>query len=195
MNEQNRKQIIIAALLAVALVSVMVYQFVLREPPALEKPPKEEQAGTQAGGGGAAAKAPGKFVPEKQEEKAVPAEEIDIKALIDSVEVKPLDYPTVRIARDPMAPLVGVMRPEPSASENEGTEQPPVVTQIKIDTTASKQVSGIIWDKKYPVAIVDDMVVPVGYVFPNGAQVYQIEPTRVIFKVGDTMIPVEMKEF
>ena len=70
-----------------------------------------------------------------------------------------------------------------------------MVTQVKIDTTASKQVTGIIWDKKYPVAIVDDVVVHVGYVFPNGARVDKIEPTRVLFKVCDTTIPVEMKEY
>jgi hypothetical protein len=44
------------------------------------------------------------------------------------------------------------------------------------------------------VAVVDDEVVSVGHVFPNGTQVYSIEPSRVILKVGDSTIPIEMKD-
>jgi len=58
----------------------------------------------------------------------------------------------------------------------------------------SKRVTGIVWDVSYPVAVVDDEVVSVGHVFPNGTQVYSIEPSRVILKVGDSTIPIEMKD-
>lgn len=212
MNEQNRKQVILAAILGIALLGVLVYQFVLREAPPLPSDALGNDQSTQTTGspvtgapatvaapalasapGGAAppagVRAPAPYPPSANK----PLELEDIQAMIASVEVKPIDYPQVRIARNPMTPLVGSMRQQGSEGASDAPAE--VMTQVKIDTTASKQVSGIIWDPQYPVAIVDDMVVHVGYVFPNGAQVQEIEPTRVLFKVGNTIIPVEMKEY
>lgn len=116
--------------------------------------------------------------------------EADLKQLIQTVEVKPLDYPGVRIARNPMAPLVGGLLPRLAPGE-----EPPVITRRTIDTMAAKEISGIIWAGANPLAVVDDIVVHVGYVFPNGVEVLDIERNRVLFKVGDTVVPVEMKEF
>ena len=188
MNDQNKKQIIIAAVLGVVLVGVLVYQFVLSAPP----PPPT--TGTQKTQTQKAAPRTTRTAASTAQTAAVAPEEIDLKSMIASVEVKPIDYPAVRIARSPMTPLVGQMRPQAAAgTDEEGVDE--VLTQISIDTTASKQISGIIWDDDYPVAIVDDVVVHIGYRFPNGALVHQIDRTRVLFKVGDTIIPVEMKEY
>ncbi|MGI6137770.1 MAG: hypothetical protein ACOYI9_01925 [Candidatus Hydrogenedentales bacterium] len=196
MNEQNKKQIIMAAVLGVVLVGVLVYQVMFSGPPdtgrssdkdstqSAKEKTKSTAAARRASAKAGAAPFPGSG-------KAL--ELSDIQAMIASVEVKPLDYMKEHIARNPMSPLVGVLR---RSGQSEASEEPTeAMSQIRIDTTAAREVSGIIWDSQYPLAIVDDMVVHVGFVFPNGAQVEKIEPTRVFFKVGNTIIPVEMKEY
>lgn len=194
MNDQNKKQVIIACVLVAVLAGVLVYQFVLQKPVA---PPSSADTAAAVGApiAAPAATPPGIPAPAPFPQAAPDVSELDIRAMIASVEVKPIDYPRVRMARDPMTPLVGQIKPDEVMESQEGAPPGPAVTQVKIDTTASKQVTGIIWDKNYPVAVVDDVVVHEGYVFPNGARVEQIEPTRVLFKVGDTIIPVEMKEY
>lgn len=183
MNEENKKQIIVAAVLGVVLIGVLIYQFVLREPPGVATNNTGQSATkTQT--------TPRPAVKPAQEEATLP-QEVDVNALIASVEVKPFDYGEVRIGRNPMAPLIGALRTK-MPPEGAPTE---VITKVAISTTAARKITGIIWDKINPVAIVDDVVVHIGYTFPDGVQVYQIEPSRVLFKVGETIVPVEMKEF
>lgn len=200
MNEQNKKQIIIAAVLGVVLVGVLVKQFVFAPGPA---------ATTTAAGGAKTAQA-GKAAQAKTAAPgALQQVDIDIEALIKSVEVEPINYDTVRIARNPMNPLVGgpVQGISPESNPENGVEwadgEPdqdnPDNAQVPFAPTPltdaySKRVTGIVWDVSYPVAVVDDEVVSVGHVFPNGTQVYSIEPSRVILKVGDATIPIEMKD-
>lgn len=203
MNEQNKKQIIFAAVLGVVLVGVLAKQFVFAPGPAASTAAaggaKKEQA---AKGGPAKAAAPG----------ALQQVDIDIEALIKSVEVEPINYGTVRIARNPMKPLVGGAFQNPGGGptgqggvtdvggepgldppiDPDSPQQPAAPTPLT--DAYSKRVTGIVWDVSYPVAVVDDEVVSVGHVFPNGTQVYSIEPSRVILKVGDSTIPIEMKD-
>lgn len=203
MNEQNKKQIIVAAVLGVILVGVLVKQFVFAPGPSATATPaggaKTAQAGRAAQAKNAA---PG----------ALQQVDIDIEALIKSVEVEPINYATVRIARNPMDPLVGgalqnldagqagqggvtMVNGEPGQdpTANPDAAQTPAAPTPLTDAY-SKRVTGIVWDVSYPVAVVDDEVVSVGHVFPNGTQVYSIEPSRVILKVGDATIPIEMKD-
>ena len=189
MNEQNKKQMIVAGVLMVALLGVLVYQFGIKglatevpasgsKPATREKAPRKSrvsQTGSAAVGSG-------------------DLDSIDIMALIDTVEVIPFDYALSRTARTPMAPLVGTLPPGLSTDTGASAEAD-ALAYVQRGTTATREVSGIIWDKNFPVAIVDDVVVLVGYEFHNGALVHSIEPLRVLFKVGETIIPVGMKEF
>ncbi|HRZ16342.1 MAG TPA: hypothetical protein P5141_02160, partial [Candidatus Hydrogenedentes bacterium] len=114
-------------------------------------------------------------------------------------------------SRDPMRPLVGsgIPKIDPDGTDRGGVEpadgqetnpeldpnappKPPVPSAIT--AAASMRVTGIVWDVSFPVAVVDDEVVSVGHVFPNGTQVFSIEPSRVILKVGDATIPIELKD-
>ncbi|HNZ47349.1 MAG TPA: hypothetical protein PLY90_01680 [Candidatus Hydrogenedentes bacterium] len=190
MNEQNKKQIIMAAVLGVVLIGVLVYQFGL--------------SGSSSGGRSADTKTAEKSKTTSKKSssnaKGAPVADaaalasIDIAALIATVEVVPFDYALSRTARDPMAPLVGNLPPG-LAAESAAADETDALAYVQRGTTATRVVSGIIWDKQFPVAIVDDIVVHVGYEFPNGAVVHSIEPLRVLFKVGEAIIPVEMKEF
>ena len=203
MNEQNKKQIIFAAVLGVVLVGVLVKQFVLAPGPKASTTATVAANTAQAGSaGGAKAAAPG----------ALQQVDIDIEALIKSVEVEPINYATVRVDRNPMDPLVGgpmqnlgdgptgqggvtMVDGEPGQDPTADPNAPQAPTAPTPLTDAySKRVTGIVWDVSYPVAVVDDEVVSVGHVFPNGTQVYSIEPSRVILKVGDATIPIEMKD-
>ncbi len=86
-----------------------------------------------------------------------------------------------------MSPLIGYI----NTGGQEINAQAPVENTLQV---MRKKVSGIIYDANNPVAVVDDEVVAVGHVYPTGVVVYDIEPKRVVFKVGDSLIPVDLKE-
>ena len=200
MNEQNRKQIILAAVLGVVLVGVLVKQFVLAPGSASSSAAKGGATAAQAGKPAAAPKAPTPGTLQQVD--------IDIEALIKSVEVEPIDYAaSITNSRDPMRPLVGsgIPKIDPEKRGQNGvtdlneelappTDPPKPPVPSAITAAASMRVTGIVWDVSFPVAVVDDEVVSVGHVFPNGTQVFSIEPSRVILKVGDATIPIELKD-
>ncbi len=194
MNEQNKKQIIMAAILGVILVAVLVKQFVLTGAPASPAGTAAKTAATStrtAAGGQPAARPGGGTSLQKAE--------VDLDALIASVEVEPMDYAKVRISRNPMAPLVGMVTPlSGAAAGQQGDPDAPLgksaTSKVSLVDAYAMRVTGIVWDNRNPVAVLDNEIVSVGHVFPNGTQVYSIEPTRVVLKVGDSLIPIEMKE-
>ena len=188
MDDQKKKQIIMVAVLGAVLAGVLFYQLVLAGPPTPGSVPggdnkKETAADTStpttttsrsASRGGSSG-------------NLLETTEIDIEELTQSVEVQPIDYSAVRIGRNPMAPLVGGVNEQQFIPE--GEDKKIVVTKRQ------REVTGIIWDEVNPVAIIDNMVVPEGYVFEDGVVVQVIEPTRVLLKVGEQLLPLEMKEF
>ncbi len=112
--------------------------------------------------------------------------DIDPDALLKDISVVPFDYQANKIERDPMAPLIGVIRTgEPGKA---------ATATGALEDVLQKKVTGIVWDDQNPVAVVDDEAVSVGHTYPNGVQVQSIEKDRVIFKVRDSLIPVPMKE-
>ena len=93
-----------------------------------------------------------------------------------------------------MTPLVGPMAPPRLATaDNQTEEQKQAVLEAQL-AVRSMAVTGIIWDDYNPVAIIDDEVVGTGYKFPTGVSVEKIEPDRVIMRVNDSLVPVELKE-
>ena len=54
--------------------------------------------------------------------------------------------------------------------------------------------TGIVYDEYNPVAVIDDDVVGLGHVYPDGTKVYAIERDRVVFMIGTAKSPVELKE-
>jgi len=186
MDDQKKKQIIVAGALGAVLLGVLVYQLVLAGDP----PPPSANAEKTASGGKTPAPAKTAAKPKKGEEvNLLQATEINIEELMKSVEVQPIDYSAVKIARNPMSPLVGVIvvEGEVEIPIGEGENQRKHVRP--------KEVTGIIWDDVSPVAIIDNMVVNEGYIFADGVEVQSIEPTRVLLKSGDSIVPLEMKEF
>lgn len=194
MNQGNKKQTIIAGALGVVLVLVLVYQFLIAGGPA--PPPKPAGSGaTTAQTAPAAGGAPGAKPAGKAGEKVASAEgparlkkvDVDLDALIESLNVVTFVYDNEKISRNPMTPLVGRVI-APTEQETDGT------FIINEGTIRNKSVSGIIYNEFNPAAIIDDEVITEGHQYPDGVVVTQIEPKRVWFKWRDSLIPVELKE-
>lgn len=184
MNSQ-RRQIIVVAVLGVLLAGVLIYQFGFKgvsHSSAAKTPAKTAPATRAAAAGAKTAAAP------KDGEQAE-TDEIDIDALLASIKEVDFDYEQERIPRDVMAPLVGKVSVR---SEQEGSAAP--VAPATLGKVMSKTVSGIVWDKKYPVAVVDNEVVEPGYEYADGTVVESIEEDHVVFRVGESLIQVELKE-
>lgn len=200
MNEQNRKQIIIAVVLCVALVGVLVYQFGFAGKAVAPPNPRNTGAGAR-----------GK-IDSTQLVALEKAEDINIDELLRSVDIQPVEYAKVRVQRNPMMPLVGQITPMTGflGLEQAGnvttaglspdvSERTPLVSNLSriISSVMQKQVTAVVYDPKNAarsIAVIDDEVVGVGYIYPNGVEVSAIEADRVILKVGDTLVPLEMKE-
>lgn len=113
--------------------------------------------------------------------------EVDVDAddLLSKVRAVTFNYAERRIERQPMRPLVGRVKPGAvNMAQQSGTAS----------SVLRKSITAIMIAGDATSAIVDNEVVYVGYVYPDGVQVHDIQPGRVIFKVGDSLIPVEMKE-
>ena len=184
MNSQRRR-IIIMAVLGVVLVGVMFYQFVIKggAAPAPAKPSATVPGNTAGGPAAAPSAAPAAG--------AAPADsaEIDIDALLASIQEVDFDYEKDRVPRDVMAPLVGKVAVR---TDEEGTGAP--VAPATLGKVMSKMVSGIVWDESFPVAVVDNEVVEPGYEYADGTVVESIEEDHVVFRVGESLIEVELKE-
>ena len=176
MKPENRKQIIVLSLLGLVLLGAIVRALLTASTP--PPPPSTAPQGPRPAVGVRPA-APAN--PTRLE-----TVDVDIDELLKEIEVVTFDYATERIDRDPMAPLVGRVY-------RAGEPTPPGPTPPRM-VVLRKNVTGIIWDEYDPVAVVDDEVVSLGHTYPDGTQVYAIERGRVVFKVGDSLIPVEMKE-
>lgn len=196
MNNQNKKQVMFAAGLGFLLVVVLVYQFLIKG----TSPAPTPAAGAKGATAKTAAASTARSASKSGEPKDVKLEiaDIDFPVLLQSVEVQPIEYEKVRVARNPMKPLVGtvenIKEESAAAAQAEQAAVKPVSQQAALVDAYAKRVTGIVWDGKSPVAIVDDEIVSVGHVYSNGTEIHAIEPSRVILKVGDSLIPIEMKE-
>jgi hypothetical protein len=181
---KQKKQVIILVLLVAAVIGVGLFQMTRDKTP----PPPN--------GGTAAATPPvGTSAPQTQTAKAPGTEpvrtEINVDELLAGIQEVDFDYDRERIPRDVLTPLVGAVSAPKEEQQEMATELvPPAI----LGDILSKAVSGIVWDANRPVAIVDNEIVYPGYQYPDGTTVESIKPDAVVFKVGDSLIQVELKE-
>lgn len=199
MNAQ-KKQLIILAVLGVVLVGAVVYQlFIAKEaaPPgnlgkqagaSAPATPGAKPAPAKPGAGTAPAATPA-TAPGEQGTQLKRAD-VDIDALLAGIKEVDFDYDRDRMPRDPMRPLVGQVSKMDQGGEGGGEAVPPAT----VGQVMGKVVSGIVWDKARPVAVVDNEIVYPGFQYPDGTVVDAIERDRVVFKVGDSLIQVELEE-
>ena len=177
MNQENKKQIIVAGVLGVTLVLVLVYQLFI------------------AGGAGAPPSNSGndstaQNVPTTHPTGIAPTRlrkvDVDLDKLLENIKSVTFRYKEERISRSPMTPLVGRIRVS--------TDGVPLTTATTTFDIGEKNVTGILYSEYAPVAIIDDEVVSEGHQYADGVVLTKIEPKRVWFKLGDAEIPVELKE-
>ncbi len=209
---KNQKQLVVVALLGVALVGVVFFQVFRKSPP----PPADNDLATA---GKASSSAPAGKTPTAKAaavtaktSKASAAKtasaaaaggqaasgpttpmkrvDINIEDLLAGIKEVSFDYDQEPGTRDPMAPLVGGVAI--AIASKDKSSQP--VVPATLGQVMNKTVTGILWDKRYPLAVVDNEVVSCGYKYPDGTVVESVAPGHVTFKVGDSSIQVKLKE-
>jgi hypothetical protein len=150
--------------------------------------PQSASAGAQSPSEGVAAAAPAK----SQFKKA----DVDVAVLAASIQQVDFDYDAARTRVNPMTPLVGPMAPmrlAAAAGDQKGglaPGQPDIQALVR-----NIKVTGILWEKRNPLAVVNDEVVSRGHVFQEtGVTIQDIERDRVIVSINDVQVPIEMEE-
>lgn len=199
----QKKQIIILVALCIVVVGVLVFQFTRGSGTPSAGAGKGDAAAktaqSGAGKGAAAAKTapPKTAAPQPSGESGQVDESVQIKKadvniddLLSGIKEVDFDYDQNRLPRDPMAPLVGTLTRKKEGAETAEAAAPATPVQVM-----NKIVSGIVWDARRPLAVVDNEVVYPGYVYADGVVVESIDRDHVTFKVGDSLIQNPLKEF
>jgi hypothetical protein len=192
-NPQDRKKYIMLGGLFAVLLGVVIYQFT--KGGATAPPPSDKAAKATAKTAGKAAKTAAGKAAGKSAAKTDGATEgeirfqeadVDIDALLQNIAKVNFDYELERIDRDPMRPLVGQIQNQEGVLDANAPASAVAVLR--------KSVTGILYNSQNPAAVVDDEVVREGFTYPGGVVVDSIEPTRVVFRVGDSLVPVQIKD-
>ncbi|MFA6244617.1 MAG: hypothetical protein WC655_26980 [Candidatus Hydrogenedentales bacterium] len=209
MNPQRKKLIILAAVGVVALIFIFKAVFSESETDRLyrenfQKAERDRAAGNVPGGpaapgaptgaatsGAGQANGTGAGPSRSQFQKA----EVDIDALIASIKEVDFDYELDRARINPMTPLVGPMAPMRLAVPKPGEEGQATTQEDVQMLIRGLRVTGILWDKRDPMAVINEDIVSRGFVFPDtGVKVHDIEKNRVILNVNNVLVPLEMEE-
>ena len=199
----QKTQIAILVIVGVLLAGVIVYQLVRKEPPppSVDGTVAKTQGAAKAQGAaktgtvppsptGAATKGESASAPASSPQTQIRKVDVNIDELLANIKEVDFDYEKERLPRDPMAPLVGSLTRKAPEGIEEQPAAPPTAVQVM-----NKVVSGIVWDERHSLAVVDNEVVYPGYVYADGVTVESIERDRVVFKVGDSLIQNPLKEF
>ena len=197
----NKKVIVLAVLLAVAGLALVRALF-FSGPPSNHQPPEAAKKGNEAStatttaAGPAGAKAaegtPAIGVTHAPGPPLKPGAsnvDVNLDELAKDVQVVEFQYDPSTLARNPMIPLVGPQAVLAGAGSG-GPGQPGIDTDL---LTQQMAVTGIIWDKKFPVAVINNDVVAPGDVLADGIKVKSIEQDKVILAVRDRLVTLPLK--
>lgn len=169
-DKANKKQIIILSVLGVVLVAVLGSQ--------LTGGKKSSVQAKQTG-----AKTSAKSTDAVGEEKVASVfqkVDVDLDQLVQEIKVVEFQYDLERDDRDPTLPLVGdsmLLRARTAMAP--GEQDPDDLMFI----ARRKKVTGIIWDEKNPLAVIDNDVVTIGFTFEEPIFVKSIERDRVVLGI------------
>jgi hypothetical protein len=206
MNKEKRKQVIIVVVLLLVLLGVVYWQFLRPDPLRQQQRANYEQnpgidqlvnqprpATTRSGAPPAPAAAPAAAT------GAIGTPGIDLEELVSRVQSVDFNYELAmrEKPRNPMTPLVGLRAPgaesgEPGAEDEESRTGVADYQALRI--ASNMVVTGIMYDASRPMAVVDNEVVHPGYTFPSGVVVDTIEPERVLLRINESVVPVELEE-
>lgn len=190
----NKKVVMLVVLLAVAGVLMARAIFFAGPPPGYKTPETAAPAAANAAEGApkAAAAAPNAAAGAPAT-PAAPEAPVDLDALTAGVQVVEFQYDPAKLARNPMTPLVGPQAVIAAANAATGVAGD-AGAATGVDMLAQQlAVTGIIWDKKFPVAVINDDVVAQGDTLAEGIVVKTIEPDKVILAVRDQSVSLPLK--
>jgi len=120
--------------------------------------------------------------------------DINIQELVQNIKEVSFRYEDEHLARNPSAPLVGAYAIYSKKVDLANGEVP--TTDNLLYEANRKKVTGIIWDEKHPMAVIDDEVVYVGYRFEEPISVKAILADHVVLSLTNDGLDIirELKE-
>lgn len=183
MTPDLRRNIIIIGSL-VAAFALVIWLFVLRENPEMAQIRKNQAAAAadrRAEGEGSAVSTTGVSA---SISSVFQDTDVNINELIQNIREVEFKYEDAREARNPMSPLVGGTRFTPGSAASYGREAGGgAVDENLVYEANRKDVTGIIWDDTRPLAVIDDEIVGVGYVFDERILVKEIAELYVVLSL------------
>jgi hypothetical protein len=142
------------------------------------------------------AQAPGAAPPAPVQSQFVTAD-VDPDELIAKIKEVDYDYEFEQrlYPRDPMTPLVGPMA-LPSISAASETGEAPLPTARETQALVqSMRLTGIVWDSRRPVAVINTEIVAPGDELVRGIAVESVEADHVLLRTSTgNLIPIELEE-
>lgn len=187
MNPQQRNMVILG-ILAAAVAGVFYFNV-------LRGPAVPEVSEGQEGSPGTPGTAPGGA------RSVFEAQVINVDDLLASIKGVDFNYDENRLSRNPMMPLVGFTEqpavPGGGKPGDTGVRDQGLIKALQ--NAKNMKVTGIMWDEKEPLAVVNDTVVGPGYDFGGEIVVESITRSAVVLKIGTEEIgtetvTLEMKE-
>lgn len=129
--------------------------------------------------------------------------DVNIDELVAGIREVDFDYDEVAADTNPMTPLVGPFAPQRVATAEGGPGEGPAIRQDVQALVRNVRVTGIMWDKRDPMAVVSfpiqgeqvTEIITRGYAFPDlGVTVHDIETDRVILNINGVLVPIELEE-
>ncbi len=183
------KKPVILGVLAVVLVVLIGRAFLMKPPAPPAAPPTE---GTADAAGQAPSAGPAQAAATPAPNSPGKAAPVDVNKLLESVQQVDFAYDPGLLSRNPMTPLVG--RSAVFAASAQGGMSSSEPSQAEAELLAQRlSVTGIVYDKRSPVAVVNNDVVAPGDVLQEGAVVQAIEPDHVVLKVGASTVSIPLK--
>lgn len=194
MNQENKKQVIVAAVLGVVLVVVLAYQYFKMGAPAT---PSE----TGAAPGQQAAATPGSANPantvlaegedadiaDLTNPNVLKALDEELQSLLVDTKNVEFDYASEKVKRNPFAPTNKI-----SATIGINWEKESLVPE---NIVLPQELNGVIYDEEKPFAVIDGKLVGIGHEFSRRVFLKRIERDRVLLDVDGQEYPLElMKE-
>lgn len=180
----DKKKVVFLIVLGVICVAVLWWQL---RPSGQEGRMPEQAAHSpqQTAQGPAAPGAPAALA--RPAQAAAKGPKVDLDALLASV--KEVDFFYTKDLpenKNPMRPLVGKVGPRVADAAG-GDEDKPADLRNMV-------VTGILYDKNNPMAILNDQVVYRGFAFDATVVVEDIEPSRVLLRANDALYSIELEE-
>jgi len=187
MNEENKKQFIVLAVLGVILGGVLWFSVFKKGP---EGP--TTQAGQNSSQVAAATTANGQM--SSRISSVFQEAPVDLEELIENIKEVEFDYHNQHDSRNPTLALVGDPMLFRTYAAAIGSDDE--IAENLLYEANRKNLTGIIWDDRTPLAVIDGDVVKVGYEFHEPIIVKAIERDYVVLAIAgeDLEVVRQLKE-